>query len=112
CLSDWSSDVCSSDLPPWQVSAAVQALPSSHGVLSGAMVPVQVPPAQVSLLVQVFPSSHAAPSSRVGSPTQVPSWQASLPVQKFPSSHTAPFGWGASGGQVALAPVHISAASH
>src|SRR5207247_114549 len=98
--------------PTWQLSATVQSLPSSQAVPSATGVAVHVPPAQVSLLVQVFPSSHTAPSSRVGSPTQVPSWQASFPVQKFPSSHTAPFGWGASGGQVALAPVHVSAASH
>src|SRR5437773_1026442 len=98
--------------PPWQLSVVVQSLPSSHGVLSGAAIPLQVPPAQVSLSVQVFPSSHAAPFSRVGSPAQVPSWHASLAVQKFPSSHTVPFGWKASGGHVALAPVHVSAASH
>src|SRR5216117_2793804 len=92
-----------SQTPPWQRSAVVQSLPSSHGVLLGAAVPVQVPLAQVSLVVQVFPSSHAAPSRSVGSPAQAPSWQASLAVQALPSSHGVPFGWGASGGQVALA---------
>src|SRR5437764_1015643 len=89
--------------------SAVQTVPSpAHGVA----LPLQVPPAQVSLSVQLFPSSHAAPFSRVGSPAQVPSWHASLAVQKFPSSHTVPFAWKVSGGHVALAPVHVSAASH
>src|SRR5207247_11253045 len=54
---------------------------------------------------------HAAPLGGVGSPAQVPSWQASVAVQALPSSHAVPFGWGASGGHVALAPVHVSAAS-
>src|SRR6266581_4699037 len=76
--------------PPWQVSPAVQALPSSHGVLSGSGVPAQTPPWQVSLLVQEFSSSHAAPSSSAALPTQVPFWQVSAAVQKLPSSHFVP----------------------
>src|SRR5438552_2025388 len=107
-----SATVAPVQTPPWQLSVVVQSLPSSHDVLSGAALPLQVPPAQVSLSVQLFPSSHAAPFSRVGSPAQVPSWHASLAVQKFPSSHTVPFAWKVSGGHVALAPVHVSAASH
>src|SRR2546426_643836 len=70
--------------PPWQASAAVQALPSSHaapvlGVTVQLAVPLQVrvlhwsevqviavpthwpPPVQVSLNVQALASSHAAP---------------------------------------------------
>src|SRR5438046_6927734 len=76
--------------PLWQVSPVVQALPSSHGVLSGSGVPAQTPPWQVSLLVQEFSSSHAAPSSSAALPTQVPFWQVSAAVQALPSSHAAP----------------------
>src|SRR5213593_3047466 len=76
--------------PLWQVSPVVQALPSSHGVLSGSGVPAQTPPWQVSLLVQEFSSSHAAPSSSAALPTQVPFWQVSAAVQKLPSSHFVP----------------------
>src|SRR2546426_7123536 len=76
--------------PLWQVSPVVQALPSSHGVLSGSGVPAQTPPWQVSLLVQEFWSSHAAPSSSAGLPTQVPFWQVSAAVQKLPSSQLVP----------------------
>src|SRR6266404_2128237 len=76
--------------PPWQVSPLVQALPSSHGVLSGSGVPAQTPPWQVSLLVQEFSSSHAAPSSSAASPTQVPFWQVSAAVQALPSSQLVP----------------------
>src|SRR5213595_3229462 len=76
--------------PLWQVSPVVQALPSSHGVLSGSGVPAQTPPWQVSLLVQEFSSSHAAPSSSAALPTQVPFWQVSAAVQGLPSSQLVP----------------------
>src|SRR5438093_4722816 len=76
--------------PLWQVSPVVQALPSSHGVLSGSGVPAQTPPWQVSLLVQEFSSSHAAPSSSAALPTQVPFWQVSAAVQALPSSQLVP----------------------
>src|SRR6266478_3866688 len=76
--------------PPWQASPLVQALPSSHGVLSGSGVPAQTPPWQVSLLVQEFSSSHAAPSSSAALPTQVPFWQVSAAVQALPSSQLVP----------------------
>src|SRR6266566_3953038 len=76
--------------PPWQASPVVQALPSSHGVLSGSGVPAQTPPSQVSLLVQEFSSSHAAPSSSAALPTQVPFWQVSAAVQALPSSQLVP----------------------
>src|SRR5213592_2965912 len=76
--------------PLWQVSPLVQALPSSHGVLSGSGVPAQTPSWQVSLLVQEFSSSHAAPSSSAALPTQVPFWQVSAAVQGLPSSQVAP----------------------
>src|SRR5438132_14014614 len=101
-----------SQTPPWQRSAVVQALPSSHGVLLGAAVPAQVPLAQVSWLVHEFWSSHAAPSSSAALPAQVPSWQASAAVHWLPSSHGVPFAWRPSGGQAASAPVQVSAASH
>src|SRR5204863_38627 len=74
----------------WQVSPVVQALSSSHGVLSGSGVPAQTPPWQVSLLVQEFSSSHAAPSSSAALPTQVPFWQVSAAVQALPSSQLVP----------------------
>src|SRR5437764_878031 len=76
--------------PLWQVSPVVQALSSSHGVLSGSGVPAQTPPWQVSLLVQEFSSSHAAPSSSAALPTQVPFWQVSAAVQALPSSQLVP----------------------
>src|SRR6266566_1321568 len=76
--------------PLWQVSPVVQALPSSHGVLSGSGVPAQTPSWQVSLLVQEFSSSHAAPSSSAALPTQVPFWQVSAAVQALPSSQLVP----------------------
>src|SRR6266700_3728362 len=76
--------------PLWQVSPVVQALPSSHGVLSGSGVPAQTPPWQVSLPVQEFSSLHAAPSSSAALPTQMPFWQVSAAVQKLPSSHFVP----------------------
>src|SRR5437764_1479861 len=76
--------------PLWQVSPVVQALSSSHGVLSGSGVPAQTPPWQVSLLVQEFSSSHAAPSSSAALPPQVPFWQVSAAVQALPSSQLVP----------------------
>src|SRR5437867_163386 len=76
--------------PLWQVASVVQALPSSHGVLSGSGVPAQTPPSQVSLLVQEFLSSHAPPSSSAALPTQVPFWQVSAAVQALPSSQLVP----------------------
>src|SRR5947208_16993588 len=76
--------------PLWQVSSLVQALPSSHGVLSGSGVPAQTPSWQVSLLVQECSSSHAAPSSSAALPTQVPFWQVSAAVQALPSSQLVP----------------------
>src|SRR5207249_10937173 len=74
----------------WQVCSVVQAVPSSHGMLSGSGVPVQTPPSQVSLLVQELLSSHAAPSSSAALPTQVPFWQVSAAVQALPSSQLVP----------------------
>src|SRR5438093_847051 len=79
-------------VPPWQTSFCVQALPSSHGVsfwgvgaevAAGAglevlsvwswwevvlvgLVPVQVPPWQTSVCVQALPSSHGVSSSLAG----------------------------------------------
>src|SRR5438552_16986765 len=73
-----------------QASPVVQALPSSHGVLSGSGVPAQTPPSQVSLLVQEFLSSHAAPSSSAALPTQMPFWQVSAAVQELPSLQLVP----------------------
>src|SRR5438128_353294 len=76
--------------PRWQVSPVVQALPSSHGVLSGSGVPAQTPPWQVSLPVQELPAALPAPSSSAALPTQMPFWQVSAAVQKLPSSHFVP----------------------
>src|SRR5438046_3464786 len=57
-VSDWSSDVCSSDLPlAGSQPSAVQLLPSLQ---SGGGPPTQLPPAQVSAVVQALPSSQAA----------------------------------------------------
>src|SRR5438445_5121529 len=78
--------------PLWQVSPVVQALRSSHGVVSGSGVPAQTPPWQVSLLVQEFSSSHAAPSRSAALPPRVPFWQVSAAVQALPSSQLVPVG--------------------
>src|SRR6266571_5228375 len=148
---DWSRAVqvtglLPAELPVWQVSVCVQALPSLHAVPSDAggleqipvvgshvpatwhwsravqvtgLLPTQVPLWQVSVCVQALPSSHAVPSVAVGLeempvagshvpvtwhwpsavqvtgllPTQVPLWQVSVWVQALPSSHGVPSGW-------------------
>src|SRR5204862_8323071 len=84
----WSAAL-PTQVPSWQVSAAVQALPSSHaapvlGVTVQLAVPLQVRvlhvsevqviavpthwplPSQVSLKEQASPSSHGAPSALAG----------------------------------------------
>src|SRR5229473_1630177 len=133
-------------LPLWQVSVWVQALPSLHAVPSVAagleqmpvaglhvpatwhwsravqvmgLLPTQLPLWQVSVWVQALPSLHAVPSVAVGLeqipvvgshvpatwhwsravqvtgllPTQIPLWQVSVWVQASPSLHGVPSGW-------------------
>src|SRR5712664_30430 len=131
-------------LPLWQVSVCVQALPSLHGVpfvavgveqrpvarLDGhatwhwsraaqvsGLLPTQLPLWQVSVCVQALPSLHGVPFVAVGVeqrpvarldghatwhwsraaqvsgllPTQLPLWQVSVCVQALPSLHGVPF---------------------
>jgi hypothetical protein len=130
-------------VPAWQVSVRVQALPSlqatplalagllqvplvvlhvptlwhwSSGVHTTGLTPVQVPAWQVSVRVQALPSSQPLPSGLVGfvqtplnvsqvpaawhwssgvhtmglAPVQVPAWQVSVRVQGLPSLQTLP----------------------
>src|SRR5438132_293849 len=131
-------------LPLWQVSVCVQALPSLHGVpfvalgveqlpVAGfnvpatchwsrtvqvtGLLPTQLPLWQVSVCVQALPSLHGVPFVAVGVeqlpvaglhvpatcqwsravqvtgllPTQLPLWQVSVCVQALPSLHGVPF---------------------
>src|SRR5207253_3198105 len=130
-------------LPLWQVSVCVQALPSVHGVPSAlaggaeergagmhgpatwhwsravqvtGLLPTQLPLWQVSVCVQALPSLHGVPFVAVGVeqlpvaglhvpatwhlsravqvtgllPTQLPLWQVSVCVQALPSVQGVP----------------------
>jgi hypothetical protein len=130
-------------VPFWQVSVCVQALPSLHEVPLAAtgfehvpveglhvpavwhaslavqvtgLAPVQVPFWQVSVCVQALPSLHEVPLATTGfehvpveglhvpavwhaslavqvtglAPVQVPFWQVSVCVQALPSLHEVP----------------------
>src|SRR5882724_11742926 len=75
-------------------------------------------PASQDSVVQAFPSSQSAaveqslqPAMAVPAHWPLPS-QTSLKVQALPSSHDVLAGSMASGGQYALVPVQVSAASH
>src|SRR5439155_1638793 len=76
--------------PLWQVSPVVQALPSSHGVLSGSGVPAQRPPWQVSLLLQDGALSSAELRTSAVPPRPAPLGQVSAAVQALPSSQLVP----------------------
>src|SRR5207253_1179292 len=146
----WSSAVQARGLervqvPLWQVSVWVQALPAVHAVpllafglehwpvvvlqvpatwhwssavQTTGLEPVQLPPWQVSVWVQALPSLHAVPLLAFGlehrpvavlqvpatwhwssalqttglEPVQVPFWQVSVWVQALPSLQAVPFG--------------------
>ena len=125
-----------------QVPVAGSQVPAtwhwSEAVQTTGLLPVQSPLWQVSVWVQALLSLHAVPLLAFGlehwpvavlqvpatwhwssalqttgfEPVQVPFWQVSVWVQALPSVQAVPFGWRLSGGQVALLPVQVSAASH
>jgi hypothetical protein len=73
-------------VPLWQVSAPLQALPSPQlpPLVTGAFVQAPVAGAQVSV-VHVLPSLQLT-----GAPAaHVPPWHVSAPLQAFPSPHAA-----------------------
>jgi hypothetical protein len=75
--------------PAWHKSGAVQALPSSHGVASGAGSSRHCPVAAS----QVATWQGALVEQETGSlPRQTPPWQASVRVQALVSSHGVPSG--------------------
>src|SRR5207249_194124 len=111
----WSSAVQTTGLAPvqvplWQLSVCVQALPSLHAVPLLAFGLEHWPVA----VLQVPATWHwsSALQTTGFEPAQVPFWQVSVWVQALPSVQAVPFGWRLSGGQVALLPVQVSAASH
>src|SRR5439155_13836728 len=74
-------------LPLWQVSVCVQALPSLHAVPSIAVGLEQLPVAG-SHVPAVWHWSRAVQVT--GLPTQLPLWQVSVCVQALPSLHGVP----------------------
>ena len=70
----------------------VQRLPSSHGLASGSVIPLQRPTRQRSVVVQQLRSSHAWPSG-IAVPTHNPTaLHRSLALQALPSSQVLPAG--------------------
>jgi hypothetical protein len=76
-------------VPPWQVSSCVQALPSLQGVPSAAVGLEHWPVAgsQVPAAWQASDAEHVTGLA----PTHTPAWQESLCVHALPSLHGAPF---------------------
>src|SRR2546428_7222534 len=76
-------------LPLWQVSVCVQALPSLHGVPLVAVGVEQLPVAGL----HVPATWHWSRAVQVTGllPTQLPLWQVSVCVQTLPSLHGVPF---------------------
>jgi hypothetical protein len=74
--------------PSWQLSARVQALPSSH-VAPSALVGFEQAPVVGSHVPGAWHWSAAAQLT-VSAPTQAPAWQASVRVQALPSLHLVP----------------------
>src|SRR5439155_1876764 len=97
-------------LPLWQVSVCVQALPSLHAVPLLAF-GLEHRPVAVSQVPATWHWSSAVQTTGL-EPVQVPFWQVSVCVQALPSLQAVPFGWRPSAGQVSLLPVQVSAASH
>src|SRR6266571_4376389 len=93
---DWSRAVqvtglLPAELPVWQVSVWVQALPSLHAVPSDAGGLEQIP-----VVGSHVPATwHWSRAVQVTGllPMQVPLWQVSVWVQALPSSHGVPSGW-------------------
>jgi hypothetical protein len=76
-------------VPDWQESACVQALPSLQGVPFGAAVVEHAP----VLGLHVPPAAHWPAAEHVTGfdPVHTPAWHASVCVQASPSVHEVPF---------------------
>src|SRR5439155_138603 len=83
-------DVGLPQLPPWQVSPLVQALPSSHPAPLGLVGFEQVPVAGLQVPGSWHWSCVEQLTVDVGLP-QLPTWQVSPLVQPLPSVHGVPF---------------------
>ncbi len=95
-------------MPAWQVSPAVQALPSSHGVPSGAAGSEQTPVAG-SQIPATWHWSDA--TQRTALPVHTPTWQVSVCVHALPSSHAVPSATSGSE-QAPVVGSHVPAAWH
>ena len=89
----WSCAVQTTGLPPvqvpaWQLSVRVHALPSEHDVPSSAAGLVQTPDAG-SHRPTTWHWSSAMQTTGLP-PTQVPAWQLSVCVHALPSLHAVP----------------------
>src|SRR5438876_817646 len=82
-------------VPLWQVSPLVHALPSSHGAPLGLGGCEQVPVAGLQVPGSWHWSGGLHVTVEVGLP-QVPFWQVSPLVQALPSAHGAPLSLGGS----------------
>ena len=80
------SDVPAVHVPPWQVSAPLQTLPSRHDVPLRTAVLVQP---VVALQVSVVHTLLSLQLSAVPA-VQVPAWQVSAPLHTVPSRHEVP----------------------
>ncbi len=92
----WSSGVQTTGLAPvqvpaWQVSVCVQALPSVHPVPSGWDGFEQTPSAGLQTPATWHWSSGVHTTGFA--PVHVPAWQVSVCVQASPSVHPVPLGW-------------------
>src|SRR4029077_15959271 len=93
-------------VPAWQLSACVQALPSLHAVPFGLGGFVQVP--VVALHTPAAWQASLATQVTGLPPTQAPAWPLSVRVQALPSLHAVPFGLGGFE-QVPVAALHTPA---
>ena len=97
--------------PVWQLSIAVQALPSSHEAPSDTAGPgSQIPEAGL----QVEGSWHTAGGGQTTGdpPAQLPVWQLSIAVQALPSSHEAPSDTAGPGSQIPEAGLQVEGSWH
>jgi hypothetical protein len=81
------SAVPAAQVPDWQVSAPLQALPSGQGVPFETGVVVHPVEGLQPSVVHTLPSLHVGGVPAV----QVPDWQVSAPSQASPSEHDVPF---------------------
>src|SRR5947199_10152356 len=97
-------------VPPWQVSVCVQALPSLHAVPLLAFGLGHWPVAAL----QVPATWHWSEAVQTTGfePVQVPLWQVSVCVQALPSLQAVPLGGMRSAGRAVLVPVLAAASAH